>query len=107
MDGALRVSRETPTTQGTGITTLKGNVLSMNAENGSAANKQIFGPHDLAGVDPKFVNAPKFFGKCDYWGKGAKESFTVSGVPEGAKFFAVRAFDDSSNRSAISNVYAR
>jgi hypothetical protein len=35
---------------------------------------------------------------------GAKESFTVSGVPAGAKFFAVRAFDDSNNRSAISNV---
>ncbi|MHC4917756.1 MAG: hypothetical protein ACYTGB_19950, partial [Planctomycetota bacterium] len=38
---------------------------------------------------------------------GAKESFTVSGVPQKAKFFAVRAFDDSSNRSAISNVFAR
>ncbi len=35
---------------------------------------------------------------------GAKESFTVTGVPAGAKFFAVRAFDGSSNRSAISNV---
>ncbi len=35
---------------------------------------------------------------------GAKESFAVSGVPAGAKFFAVRAFDDSSNRSALSNV---
>jgi hypothetical protein len=35
---------------------------------------------------------------------GAKESFTVTGVPAGAKFFAVRAFDDSTNRSAISNL---
>ncbi len=35
---------------------------------------------------------------------GARESFKVTGVPAGAKFFAVRAFDDSSNRSAISNV---
>jgi hypothetical protein len=35
---------------------------------------------------------------------GAKESFTVTGVPAGAKFFAVRAFDDSSNRSAMSNI---
>jgi hypothetical protein len=35
---------------------------------------------------------------------GAGESFTISGVPAGAKYFAVRAFDDSSNRSAISNV---
>jgi hypothetical protein len=35
---------------------------------------------------------------------GAKESFAVSGVPAGAKFFAVLSFDDSSNRSALSNV---
>ncbi|MHC4915668.1 MAG: hypothetical protein ACYTGB_09265, partial [Planctomycetota bacterium] len=35
---------------------------------------------------------------------GAKETFTVTGVPAGAKHFAVRSFDDSSNRSAISNV---
>jgi hypothetical protein len=32
---------------------------------------------------------------------GAKESFTVTGVPAGAKHFAVRAYDDSSNRSAL------
>ncbi len=37
---------------------------------------------------------------------GAKESFEVTGVPEGAKHFAVRVFDDSRNRSAISNVAA-
>ena len=35
---------------------------------------------------------------------GAKESFTVSGVPAGKKYFAVRAFDGSSNRSVVSNV---
>ncbi len=35
---------------------------------------------------------------------GAQESFTVKGVPAGAKYFAVRAYDDSSNRSALSNV---
>jgi hypothetical protein len=35
---------------------------------------------------------------------GAKESFTVSGVPANAKFFAVLCFDDSSNRSALSNI---
>jgi phosphatidylethanolamine-binding protein (PEBP) family uncharacterized protein len=35
---------------------------------------------------------------------GAKESFTVSGVPAGAKYFAVLVFDDSSNRSVLSNV---
>ncbi len=35
---------------------------------------------------------------------GAKESFVVAGVPEGAKYFAVRSFDDSNNRSAMSNV---
>jgi hypothetical protein len=35
---------------------------------------------------------------------GAKESFTVTGVPSGAKYFAVRSYDDSWNRSAISNL---
>ena len=35
---------------------------------------------------------------------GAKENFTVSGVPATAKYFVVLAFDDSSNRSALSNV---
>ena len=36
---------------------------------------------------------------------GKTETFTVSGVPEGARYFAVRSFDNSSNRSPISNVY--
>jgi len=35
---------------------------------------------------------------------GAKESFAVSGVPAGAKFFTVVAYDDSANCSALSNV---
>ena len=35
---------------------------------------------------------------------GQKVSFEVTGVPAGAKFFAVVSFDDSSNRSAMSNV---
>jgi hypothetical protein len=35
---------------------------------------------------------------------GAKESFAVSGVPANAKYFAVLSFDDSSNRSPLSNV---
>ena len=35
---------------------------------------------------------------------GKKERFRVAGVPAGAAYFAVRAFDDSSNRSPISNV---
>ncbi|MHC4916348.1 MAG: hypothetical protein ACYTGB_12735, partial [Planctomycetota bacterium] len=51
--------------------------------------------------------------KCSWWmaanlqgepapkAPGAKESFTVSGVPAGAKFFAIRSFDDSSNRSGV------
>jgi len=34
---------------------------------------------------------------------GKKERFVVSGVPAGAVHFAVRSFDDSSNRSAMSN----
>jgi hypothetical protein len=35
---------------------------------------------------------------------GAVERFTVTGVPAAAKYFAVRTFDDSNNRGAISNV---
>jgi hypothetical protein len=35
---------------------------------------------------------------------GANENFTVSGVSANAKFFAAVSFDDSSNRSALSNV---
>ncbi len=35
---------------------------------------------------------------------GAKESFTVTGVPANTRYFAVRSFDDSQNRSAIGNL---
>jgi hypothetical protein len=35
---------------------------------------------------------------------GAKENFTVSGVPANARYFVVLSFDDSSNRSPLSNV---
>jgi len=36
---------------------------------------------------------------------GVKDRFVVTGVPEGkAVYFAIRSFDDSSKRSAISNV---
>ena len=35
---------------------------------------------------------------------GAAETFAVSGVPPNARYFAVRSFDDSRNRSPISNV---
>jgi len=35
---------------------------------------------------------------------GTAESFTLSGIPQGAKHFALCSFDDSSNRSAMSNV---
>ncbi len=53
-------------------------------------------------------------GHCNWWmavnltgepapkAPGGRESFTVTGVPADAKFFAVRAFDDSNNRSVIS-----
>ena len=34
---------------------------------------------------------------------GAKEAFVVTGVPAGAKHFAVRSYDDASNRSAMSH----
>jgi len=40
---------------------------------------------------------------------GSKEDFVVAGVPDAAGrplFFAVRTFDDSGNRSAMSNVFA-
>ncbi len=35
---------------------------------------------------------------------GQKEKFTVSEVPKGAVWFAIRSFDESQNRSPISNV---
>jgi len=35
---------------------------------------------------------------------GRKESFTVTGVPAGAKYFAVRSFDDVSNRGPVGKV---
>jgi hypothetical protein len=35
---------------------------------------------------------------------GTTEKFTLSNVPEGARYFAVRSFDDSHNRSGMSNV---
>jgi hypothetical protein len=35
---------------------------------------------------------------------GAGETLALTGVPARARYFAVRAYDDSSNRSAISNV---
>ena len=34
---------------------------------------------------------------------GTRERFTVSGVPGGATYFAVRSFDNARNRSEISN----
>jgi len=43
-------------------------------------------------------------GEPDPKAAGQKESFEVVGVPAGAKYFAVCSFDDSSNRSQISNV---
>ena len=50
--------------------------LWIHSSGDGGSRKQKFGPHDVAGLDPKFVNVPKFFGKCDYWGKGKKEQFT-------------------------------
>jgi len=35
---------------------------------------------------------------------GSKERFVIAGIPAEAKYFAVRSFDDSQNRSALSNV---
>ena len=43
---------------------------------GSSGRQQTYGPNDVVGVNPTFANAPKFFGRCDFWGKGKKEQFT-------------------------------
>jgi hypothetical protein len=35
---------------------------------------------------------------------GRQETFILDNVPEGARYFAIRSYDDSKNRSALSNV---
>ncbi len=67
---------------------------------------KIYNDHKEAGFCNWFL-AANLKGEPKPKAPGAKESFTVTGVPTGAKFFAVRAFDDSSNRSGISNVSGR
>jgi hypothetical protein len=60
-----------------------------------------------ANEDARFTNdwmAANVKGEPAPQGPGARESFVVTGVPEGARYFVVLAFDDSSNRSALSNV---
>jgi len=60
-----------------------------------------------ANTDGKVINwwmAVNLGGEPRPGAPGKKESFELTGVPPGAKHFAVRTFDDSSNRSAISNV---
>jgi len=64
----------------------------------------------------ELFNAHKDSECCNWWmaaslagepapkAPGTKESFAVTGVPPGANHFAVRSFDDSSTRSAMSNV---
>jgi hypothetical protein len=64
----------------------------------------------------KAFNALKDGERCNWWlaanvagepapkAPGGRESFTVAGVPAGARYFAVRSYDGSSNRSALSNV---
>ncbi len=42
--------------------------------------------------------------RADQNAPGSSEKFTVSRLPAGAKYFAVRAFDQSFNCSAISNL---
>jgi len=78
------------------------------------SEKPIVGYQDFlkawaANTDSKVTNwwmARNLKGEPAPKAPGSKESFTVSGVPAGAKHFAVRSFDDSSNRSALSNVAA-
>jgi hypothetical protein len=48
--------------------------------------------------------AANLSGEPDPKAAGARESFTLTGVPEGAKYFAVRSFDAASNRSALGAV---
>lgn len=55
-------------------------------------------------------------GYCNWWmaanlkgepkpqAAGARESFVVTGLPEGARYFAVRCYDDSNNLSPMGNV---
>jgi hypothetical protein len=60
-----------------------------------------------ANTDAKVTNwwmAKNLAGEPAPKAPGAKESFTVSGVPKGAKYFAVRTYDDSGNRSALGKV---
>jgi len=64
---------------------------------------KLFNDHQEAGFCNWFL-AANVKGEPAPKAPGAGESFTVTGVPAGARFFAVRAFDDSSNRGALSNV---
>lgn len=60
-----------------------------------------------ANTDDKVMNwwlATNLVGEPKPGAGGAKEIFEVTGVPAGAKYFAVCSFDDSQNRSPISNV---
>jgi hypothetical protein len=60
-----------------------------------------------ANTDGKVTNwwmAANLAGEPRPGAPGEKVSFEVSGVPAGAKYFAVRSFDESSNRSALGNV---
>ena len=57
--------------------------------------------------DDKYTNwwmAANLAGEPTPKAPGAKERFVISGLPANARYFALRSFDDSSNRSAISNV---
>ena len=62
-----------------------------------------FAAHEDAAVT-NFWMAANVAGEPKPGAAGMKESFTVTGVPAGAKHFVVVSFDDSSNRSALSNV---
>jgi len=67
---------------------------------------EAFNKHE----DAKYCNwwmATNLAGEPNPQAPGARESVTVTGVPANAKYFAVRSFDDSSNRSAIGNVAAK
>jgi hypothetical protein len=43
-------------------------------------------------------------GKASPGSAGTRESCAITGVPEDTRYFAVRSFDDSHNRSGMSNI---
>jgi len=61
-----------------------------------------------SGINRNWWRATNCKGEPTPKSAGSKENFVVTNIPDAngqPLFFAVRSFDDSSNRSAISNVF--